>query len=310
MPFFLFPAIPLAASAIIAAGGAIVAAFKVKEAMNTNDRANSVAARASSNHDEALACLERARGKTQRVLTDLGSLKAHVFGNQIRHLVLMHKKFRSELRGFRESFDIRELDYCEKMAVKSLSMSQFLADGAGAAARGAFAVYGATGILGTLNAGRLVVSLSGAAASRSSLVFLGGGAATAGSSLLLGSLVLGPALAAAGFRAAGRANENLTKAYAYEKQVEENCEEINLIRVQLKAIRTAAAEQGDVICRLREHFDRYRVNTMRDREAFRRMLLIGKGLKAALDVPVLDRDGRALPDIKARMSGCLRLGLQ
>ena len=153
------------------------------------------------------------------------------------------------------------------------------------------------------------MSLSGAAASRSSLAILSGGAASAGSSLLLGSLVLGPALAAAGFRAAGRANENLTKAYAYEKQVEENCEEINLIRVQLKAIRTAA-EQGDVICRLREHFYRYRVNTMRDREAFRRMLLIGKGLKAALDVPVLDRDGRALPDIKARMSGCLRLGLQ
>ena len=310
MPFFLIPAIPAAIPAIIAAGGAIVAIFKVKEAMDTNDRANSVTARAKSNYNAAMEHLEQVRGKTQRVLTDLGSLKAHVFGNQIRHLVLMHKKFRSELRGFRESFAIRELNYCENMAVKSLDMRQFLADGAGAAAKGAFAVYGATGILGTLNAGRLALSLSGSAASRSSLAILSGGAASAGSSLLLGSLVLGPALAAAGFRAAGRAEENLTNAYAYEKNVEEICARTDFIRVQLKAIREAAAEQGSVICRLRDYFDRYRVSTMRDREAFRRMLIIGKGLKAALDVPVLGRDCRALPDIKARMSDCLRLGLQ
>ena len=129
MPFFLIPAIPAAIPAIIAAGGAIVAIFKVKEAMDTNDRANSVTARAKSNYNAAMEHLEQVRGKTQRVLTDLGSLKAHVFGNQIRHLVLMHKKFRSELRGFRESFAIRELNYCENMAVKSLDMRQFLADG-------------------------------------------------------------------------------------------------------------------------------------------------------------------------------------
>ena len=127
----------------------------------------------------------------------------------------------------------------------------------------------------------------------------------AGGMVALGGIALAPILAIAGFWAAGRSEENLSNAKDYESQVDQACAQMERIRTELSGIRANCDELAGVICRMAELFNRYKVYDMKDRESFEKMMLIGKKLKAILDLPVIRKDGSAIPNIRATYSGLL-----
>ncbi|WP_406038481.1 hypothetical protein [Succinimonas sp.] len=305
------PAIILwgAAAVIGAVGGA-----KAIDAHNNNSKAERIVERSKDNYKRASEALENDRKGTGERLAALGKLKAEVFSHQIKHLVSMHKKFHSRLKGYNESFTVEDLRKCEKMVAQSVTLSQAVSSGSSAAVSGgltALGAYGAVGAFATASTGTAISALSGAAATNATLAWLGGGSLAAGGfgmaggMVALGGIALAPILAIAGFWAAGRSEENLSNAKDYESQVDQACAQMERIRTELSGIRANCDELAGVIHRMAELFNRYKVYDMKDRESFEKMMLIGKKLKAILDLPVIRKDGSAIPNIRATYSGLL-----
>ncbi len=296
--------------------GTVIGAKKHIDAREDNKSAKAISIEAQSRYDRANAIFQKDCAKTQNCLAKLGRLKAKIFSNQIKHLVDMNPKFHSSLSGYDESFTMADLQRC-KSIISHNSLTDLAASCSSAAATGALAAigaYGTAGALGTASTGTAIASLSGAAATKATLSWFGGGALAAGGlgvtggAAALGGIALGPIMAVSGFSAAAKAKKNLTNALKNEADVACACENIENDRVRLRAIRSSCKEMALVIIKLADLFDRHRVNNMDDMEAFQKMLLIGKHLKGILEEPVLGSDGVPLPNIKARCSGYLEFG--
>lgn len=52
-------------------------------------------------------------------------------------------------------------------------------------------------------------------------------------------------------------------------------------------------------------FDTFKVNDDQNMASFERMCMLGKGLKAMADTPIMENDGTASKHIKAKISGYL-----
>ncbi len=102
-----------------------------------------------------------------------------------------------------------------------------------AGAATAAGVYGTVGMLGTASTGTAIGTLSGAAAKSATLAWLGGGSLAAGGggvaagTMVLGGLVVGPALLVAGLFA-------LSKAEKVETEVEQKIAEMDVAEVQIE----------------------------------------------------------------------------
>ena len=192
--------------------------------------------------------------------------------------------------------------------MKSLQLKG-LASGAVGGALAAMGAYGAVGTLATASTGAAITGLSGAAATNATLAWLGGGAlgtgvgsfGMAGGMLALGGIVLGPALAIGGFMMASKAEEALSQAYAYNAKVDEAVAKMEVVATVLKAIRT------NVTNALVKRFEAVKVGDDSNESAFQNMLVVGKGLKQALDIPIIKDDGTAVENIKSKCSGLLNL---
>ncbi|RML27447.1 hypothetical protein, partial [Pseudomonas savastanoi] len=257
---------------------------------------------------KASQVLDGAREETQAALTALGKLKVHTFSHQIKYLVEAFKKrkdTKSTLKGFNEDFTVEQLKAYEKLVLNSLEIERGLASGVGGGALAAIGAYGSVGALASAS--------TGAAATNATLAWLGGGALSAGGfgmaggMIALGGIVLGPALAIGGFMMASKAEEALTKAHAYQAEVETAVAEMEVLKTALKAIRTNAAEMAATITELVKRFEAIKVNDDSDSAAFERMVVLGTGLKKVLDVPIIAADGSAAKNIKGTISGILTL---
>lgn len=266
--------------------------------------------------------LENARVNTQKALEKLGKVKVQCFANQIKYLIEMiekrNKKGYSKISGFEEDISIENLDNVKEFVLQSLEIEKGIGTGAvtGAltGALAALGAYGSVGMLATASTGTAIGTLSGAAATNATLAWLGGGALAAGGfgmaggMVALGGIVLGPALAVGGFLMASKAEEAVTKAREYEAQVDVAIEEIKTIKTEMKAIRAAAAEQKNALIQLANRFDQVKITDVDDTAGFKQMALIGKNLKALLDIPVLKEDGTANKNIKSQCAGLLEIG--
>lgn len=262
--------------------------------------------------------LENARVNTQKALEKLGKVKVQCFANQIKYLIEMiekrNKKGYSKISGFEEDISIENLDNVKEFVLQSLEIEKGIGTGAVTGALAALGAYGSVGMLATASTGTAIGTLSGAAATNATLAWLGGGALAAGGfgmaggMVALGGIVLGPALAVGGFLMASKAEEAVTKAREYEAQVDVAIEEIKTIKTEMKAIRAAAAEQKNALIQLANRFDQVKITDVDDTAGFKQMALIGKNLKALLDIPVLKEDGTANKNIKSQCAGLLEIG--
>lgn len=64
---------------------------------------------------------------------------------------------------------------------------------------------------------------------------------------------------------------------------------------------------SSVITALAKRYDAVKVDSVDDNVAFSRMLQIGKALKAALDIPVIEKDGKAVASIRSKYAGLLEI---
>ncbi len=300
------------AAAALAATGVV----KGVQASNMMDEAKEIGEKAERRHRRAAAALDAARNSTQDSLEGLGKLKVSVFTQQIRHLIEAIKRTKtasSTLKGFQEEFSIEKIKSYEKMILSSLELEKGIASGAVGGALAAMGAYGAVGTLATASTGAAITGLSGVAATNATLAWLGGGALSAGGfgiaggTLALGGIVLGPALAIGGFMMASKAEEALTEAKEYKAEVAVAVAKMQTAETAMGGIVTSAQEMSAIIIELAKRFEQVKVHDDRDPAAFQRMLAVGTSLKKALEVAILNKEGVAINNIKAKCSGLLAI---
>ena len=305
LPFILW-----GAAAALAATGVV----KGVEAKNNFSEAEDIGKSARRRYETAEEEMVEMREETNAVFQKLGRLKMELFNDQIKHLVEVIKKSKSaksELRGFKESVSIDELQEMERLVLKSLELEKGLGVGAVSGALAAWGAYGSVGMLATASTGTAIASLSGAAATNATLAWLGGGALSAGGfgiaggTLALGGIVLGPALAVGGFMMASKAEEALTQSEKYRKEVSIAVAEMDKIKIVLTALQDNAHELGFALNEMANRFDVIKVYDDSDAQAFEKMVVVGKGLKNLLSVAIMEESGAATKNIKSQISGYL-----
>ncbi len=259
--------------------------------------------------------LWRRSEKTNRHFVNLGKLKAHIFSHQIKWLVdeiKRRKKSRSKLEGYKESIEKLDLPSLEKMVLNSLKIETGLLSGAASGALAGLGAYGSVGLLASASTGTAIASLSGAAATNATLAWLGGGDLSAGGlgmaggTAILGGFVAGPAIAITGLMMASKAEEALTKARAYEAEVDEKIAEIEGMHLILQGLQANASEMANTLKKLVPFFDEAAAGLSSDEASFLRLLAVGKGLKAVLETPILEKDGSATEKLESKLRTKIR----
>lgn len=121
------------------------------------------------------------------------------------------------------------------------------------------AVYKLARILAHASTGTAITSLEGAAAKNATLAFLGGGSLAtgglgiAGGTVILGALVVCPALFLMGIFAGKTAKKNLESAYMNQAEAVRVAEQIDALSVQYESIQ----KRLDVFCNFLERLDDY-----------------------------------------------------
>ena len=203
--------------------------------------------------------MEKKRKNTNIYFIRLGKLKANIFSKNIKFLVdeiRKRKDSSSKIKGYQESIEELNLPNLEKMVLNSLELESGLLSGAASGALAGLGAYGSVGLLATASTGTAIASLSGAAATNATLAWLGGGSLAAGGigmaggSAVLGGFVAGPAIAITGLMMASKAEEALTKARAYEAEVDKKIAEMKEMSAVLDGLQANAKEMMNTLERL------------------------------------------------------------
>ena len=308
-------AVPLllwGAAALLAGTGVV----KGVKAMSNFDDAKNIGESAREDFENAENDLTRARELTNSGFEALGKVKLSIFKNQISHLVTVIKKSKnasSKLKDFEVNISPDELKEMERLVLSSLEIEKGLGSGALTGALAAWGAYGSVGLLASASTGTAIAGLSGVAATNATLAWLGGGALSAGGfgmaggALALGGIVLGPALAVGGFMLASKAEVALTQAHKYRAKVDVAIAEMDKLKIVLAALQANAIELSAVLKQMAKRFDAIKVDNDHDLPAFNKMMLLGKGLKNLLDIAIMEQDGGATKNIKAKISGYLEI---
>lgn len=123
----------------------------------------------------------------------------------------------------------------------------------------------------------------------------------------IGGIVLGPALAIGGFMMAKKAEQALTSAYAYDAKVDVAIAEMNKLKVLMDGLQRNAREMEKALKQLAERFEAVKVSNRRSKRGFEMMLIVGKGLKGLLDIPIMEADGTAVAGLKPKIAGYLEI---
>jgi len=304
----------LAGAALLAGGVGIKKGLDAKEDF---ERAERIGKRAKRNHEEAVESLENEREQTNEALQELGRLKVAIFSDQIKYLVDEIKKRQrsgSKISGFDQIVEELNLPQMEKMVLGSLDIEKGLASGVSSGALMGLGAYGSVGMLASASTGTAIASLSGAAATNATLAWLGGGSLAAGGfgmaggMAVLGGLVAGPAIAITGFVMASKAEEALTKARAYESNVDQAIEKIETMKVVLQGLQVNCVEMRTTLKEIVKHFNNCKVLTENgEKGSFTKLMVLGKTLKAILDTPIMENNGENTKDLKSKLKSIVRI---
>lgn len=299
---------------------AVLAGTGVKkgiDAYEDSSKAKSIGERAERKLKDSQDHLDENRRVTNDYLEALGRLRLNIFQNQIKHMVDMHNRFHSQLEGYDQSVTVDDANMikdCEMYVQKSLEFERGLGQGVVCGSLASFGALGAVSTFAAASTGTAISSLAGAAATNATLAWLGGGSLAAGGfgmaggMVALGGIALGPLLAVAGFVMASKAEEALTEARRYEAKVDKACAEMKTVESILYAIRTSCDEMTYVLNEAVRRFEEVKVYNIYDKEKFQQMMFIGKSLKKILDIPVINKEGTANPNIRQQCSGFLDYG--
>ena len=237
MPLPLIPLILGGASLIAGAlglGGTLSGKEKIEKAKRRIEDAK-------AKYERKERELEREHKKATAVLDDLGKSRLEIRESFKRFADAFEKiQNRPEIIQGREEHFSFSTDNLRDIKQDSVSAWEILlgltgSAVAGGAAGGAAATvtFGLVGLFGTASTGTAIGSLTGAAATKATLAWLGGGALSAGGwgmaagTAVLGGLILGPAVFAIGWMTDSKGDEALEKAREAEREVEKAVRKIN-----------------------------------------------------------------------------------
>lgn len=308
----------------ILAGAAVVSgvwgAKSTYDAKQTNDQAEDTRKKAIKIFDKAKNKLELNREETNESLEVLGKLKMIVWDEELKSFIETFKKIKNvSLQGIPKMDQIDDISFqgeqLHEIENTAMQYSKIVGSGFSGLAAGAttgVAAYGGAMALGTASTGTAIGTLTGAAASKATLAWLGGGALSAGGygvaggTAVLGGIVLGPALLAGGFFLSRKADENLSRARSDLALANEKAEEIKNLIAVLKGIRKISNLYETAIDRFRNHFkdvihklaslvdnqgNNFAEYSETDQKLVHTSILFAEVQKKLLETPLLDENG-------------------
>lgn len=326
LPFVIGGAV-LAKAAIGVAGAAGV--FGVVKgtqgAMKTVDAKN-IQKSAKEILETAKKSIERQKKTTAGAIQNLGKTKVNVLANEMNTFVDEYQKIKDiELVGSSGIDELHKITLTkeELKALKNVSIGAVntlggLATGAGTGALLAWGTYNGVAALGTASTGTAIGTLSGVAAKNATLAWLGGGALKVGGggmalgSVVLGSLVAGPALLVAGGLFSSKANTQLNNAKSNKVEAERIRKELSIAGQQLNVItehsravkkllettntmfKNNISEMVSIIERKTE----WTTYTQEEKEQIAATVKLAKLVKGIIDTPLLTEDGILTAEVK------------
>lgn len=253
--------LPLILLVIGAAATGIAGLKKGYDAYTKISEAEEIISQAQDIFNKSKGELTKAHKETQDVLVELGKLKLDIWDRQLGRFVEIFSQLRNvELTGEVVSNELGPLSLTpqELMEMKDLSLKAAEITGGGLLATGAGALtgvasYGGAMMLASASTGTAISALSGAAATKATLAWFGGGSVAAGGlgitggMVVLGGIALAPALLVGGILLNAKAGANYANAQSTLAQAKQAVEEMNLARSALEGIKKVAMEFHNLI---------------------------------------------------------------
>lgn len=286
------------------------AAVGVKKGFDANDKNNeakSIVERTKRDFKKTQSKLNDKKTELNRYFKEFARTKIAIFQEEIPKVIKLVEKYgkdaSSKLNNENISFTPEEIKQLKLALANSLEISSGLASGAASGALTAMGAYGSVGLLATASTGTAISTLSGAAATNATLAWLGGGSVAAGGggmalgTAVLGGMVAGPLIAVTGFVIDSKAEENLTKAREYEKDAQIKIDTMLTSIGEADITVMRVNELSGVINKIAKKFDEKYKKFMalgarkKSKKEIEQLLIIGKKLKLALEIPLLDKEG-------------------
>jgi len=301
----------------IALAAAVTGIKKGFDAKSKNKEAETIVRKAQRRFQESEENLKTEGNVLNKNLEDFAEAKLLVFTTQIKNLVDLLKKCKNTSSNFDHriiELTAEEVKQLECAVSSSLEITSGLAKGLQSGALTAFGAYGGVGLLASASTGTAISTLGGAAATNATLAWLGGGSLAAGGggmalgTAVLGGIAAGPLIAVAGFVMDSKAEGNLTEAYEYASEIDVNIEKMKLSIEGFKATSRRLDELSNVINELVIRFDDifniivdvsfiekikrfFNSNRICEVQEIDQLIIVGKHLKMALDISLLDQNG-------------------
>lgn len=242
--------LPLIPLALWGAGLATGAAGLVNGAMGATkmNRARDLVETASSRYERDVNSIERAIARTNDFLNAYGRRQEEAHEAVVQRMTEFLRRNEQQVREraalLLDGIDV-EFNLVAEGEVVAIRAVDWVKGASQAGVTGAAAFLGipsAVSAVASASTGTAIKTLSGAAAKRATLAWLGGGAVSAGGGGMaagvaaLNVVTVGPTLLVAGLAFNGRAEKALTQAQEYETEVEVAMAENSATRRILKAV--------------------------------------------------------------------------
>lgn len=257
--------IAIEAAAILAG---LIGTKKGLDGIEKSKKADKIQKSAENILNDCKVRIEINKKKTSNSIQELGKEKLEAYAKEIKDFVDNFSKLKNV--NLTEVNIINELNYCKILSaeninsikLKSLEATNILSGslvGVGTGMLLGWGTYGGVMALGSASTGTAIAGLSGAAATNATLAWIGGGSiATGGGGIVLGKVILGgiimgPALLIAGGIFDLKAKEKLNSAYSNLAKAKEIESEIKKGIVQLNYIRFTANQINSLLKEVRKY---------------------------------------------------------
>lgn len=313
MPLPLLIPVAVGLAGLFGAGKAI-------QAVSRNSEANDIHKNAADIVDAAEKSLESGKDTCNSALRTYGEMKVDALNTSIKGFLDLYGQLKNVRLGPSEELHRLKIGAFSEIELASLRHSCSFASqlaggvltGAGAGALTAFGAYSGTMALASAGTGAAIGGLSGVAATNATLAWLGGGTLAAGGygiaggTMVLGTLVAGPALLVLGSVLSARASKKLDDAKANLEKAKTYVSEVDLVLEKLRAIVEVTVVGQDLITTLKTRLNDangalktlielqgvdYSTYGEQARNIVFRAVTMAQLMKKVIDTPILNEDG-------------------